>query len=657
VLKAGSLSLLLVVAGCGSNGMRPDGAGAAGMGTGGSGAAGGIGGASGAAGTGGASGTGGAGGASGTGGARGAALAREFVVSAAKQRNLDILFLVDDSSSMSAAQATLRQSFAGFVAALRGLPDGPPDLHIAVISSDMGAGDGSISSCSGTGKGGVFQYAPRGTCTSTGLQTGWTFVSDGATAKNYAGNLEDVLACISALGESGCGFEQPFKALTRALGADGFSAPQENVGFLRPDAYLAIVMLTNEDDCSAADGLPLYDTSANFSLDSQLGPPSSFRCNEFGHICDGAPPSRRAPNGQVSDTATYHNCVSAEGAGFLRTVAETAAQIKALKADPAGQIFVTTITGPEMPYQVRWRSPNTTDSGPWPEIAHACTTASGSFADPGIRTAELVAQFGDKGHLASICDADFGPALERLAARIGAAMAGPCISEPIADDPARAGYQPQCTAQVASRTPQGGVTTQAVPPCADNGGTAPCWSLVPDAAGCQRPQVTHAGPTAGVTFSYECAVCAAGVVGVGCSGAGPAGGTISRTPAFGAVCDVGVSAGSGPGVVSIVSPAPGCMSNACLLAPAEKDPRGTGPLCTSSCTTNADCEGGLLGDRTDPGDHRCKTGFVCMIPTTVGPFCCQRMCVCRDFITEPLGGFQTPAVCMPGSGGSCPSAR
>ena len=147
--------------------------------------------------------------------------------------------------------------------ALKNLPGGLPNIHIGVISSDMGAGDGSIAGCDATGgKNGVFQYTPRGTCTATNLAPGATYISDVDGVRNYTGHLEDVFTCIAALGESGCGFERQFAAITRALGADGQPPPPENQGFLRPDAYLAIVMITNEDDCSATSE-SFYDTSSN----------------------------------------------------------------------------------------------------------------------------------------------------------------------------------------------------------------------------------------------------------------------------------------------------------------------------------------------------------------------------------------------------------
>jgi hypothetical protein len=72
---------------------------------------------------------------------------------------------------------------------------------------------------------------------------------------------------------------------------------------------------------------------------------------------------------------------------------------------------------------------------------------------------------------------------------------------------------------------------------------------------------------------------------------------------------------------------------------------GTGALCSAGCESSADCAGGEVGQATNPSDTRCKNGFVCMWPTTVGDFACQKLCVCRDFVSEPTGGFQKPAAC------------
>jgi hypothetical protein len=328
-------------------------------------------------------------------------------------RKVDILFVIDDSSETVLLQRNLLSNFPTLMTTLRNGPS-PPDLRIAVVSTDMGAGDGSIAGCTSTGgKNAIFQYTARGACSATGLAPGATYIVDTGTVRNYSGNLEDVFACIAALGETGCGFEHQLASMARALGADGLAPPQENQGFLRPEAYLFVVIMTNEDDCSAPSGSALYDT-AQTKLQSVLGPPANFRCNEFGHLCNGAKPPRLAPTGNVTDTVTLDGCVSAEGAGMLIPVADVVAQIRALKRFPDEQIVVTAIAGPPSPYTVKWRTPPTADTGPWPEIAHSCVATDASVADPAIRIAKWVQAFGPNGLLLSACDANLAQAATRL---------------------------------------------------------------------------------------------------------------------------------------------------------------------------------------------------------------------------------------------------
>jgi hypothetical protein len=379
------------------------------------------GGGSGGSGGSGGGGTGGGGGAGGAGGGGGVATAGRGGA-ANPNRNVDILFLVDDSSSMRLGQENLVRSFPAFVTALKAAPQGLPNIRLAVISSDMGAGDGSIAGCDSTGgKRGIFQYTPRGACSATGLDANATYIADVGGVRNYSGTLEDVFTCIAALGEAGCGFEHPFAAITRALGADGRGpAPAENQGFLRPDADLAIVLITNEDDCSASPNVPLFDTGSNTNLASQLGPPANFRCNEFGHLCNGLPPGRHAPGMDVNAMVSYSACVSNDRDRYLLGVVDTADRIKALKGDPS-QVIVAAITGPTSPYTVTWKAPSTSDttcgaaSCPWPVIAHSCTAADGSFADPAVRISQFAGQFGDNGFLVAYCASDLAPVLRAVA--------------------------------------------------------------------------------------------------------------------------------------------------------------------------------------------------------------------------------------------------
>ena len=232
-------------------------------------------------------GTGGTGGAGGTGGdpCAGLPVKAQSCTSATfneKINNkLDVLFMIDNSSSMNEMQQKLYDQLPNFVSALQAAPI-PIDLHVAFVSSDMGApGDSTAGiGCTSSGDQGQFQDMPRGTCTATTLPSGGTFISDdGAGTKNYTGpSLSQVVQCVALLGDKGCGFEHQLASIDRALGADGSPAPSTNTGFLRPDAYLGIVILTNEDDCSATPPTPLYSLNGGQqNIANPLGPIANYR--------------------------------------------------------------------------------------------------------------------------------------------------------------------------------------------------------------------------------------------------------------------------------------------------------------------------------------------------------------------------------------------
>src|SRR5437762_8677566 len=56
-------------------------------------------------------------------------------------RKLDLLVMVDNSASMEMKQTNLANHFNQLIGQLRKIPGGMPDLHLAVISSDSGAGN------------------------------------------------------------------------------------------------------------------------------------------------------------------------------------------------------------------------------------------------------------------------------------------------------------------------------------------------------------------------------------------------------------------------------------------------------------------------------------------------------------------------------------
>ena len=89
---------------------------------------------------------------------------------------------------------------------------------------------------------------------------------------------------MASLGTEGCGFEHQLQSLRAALAA---SDPASNLavsnrGFLREDAFLGIVILSDEDDCSGEPDATLYQ-------DPVAGQSGSLRCALLGHVCGGQP--------------------------------------------------------------------------------------------------------------------------------------------------------------------------------------------------------------------------------------------------------------------------------------------------------------------------------------------------------------------------------
>ena len=121
---------------------------------------------------------------------------------------------------------------------------------------------------------------PRGPGSATGGSNDPT--RNSATDNNIAGqDLSRAFGCIADVGESGCGFESPLAAARRALQRASDPTDPESSGFLRPDAWLALIFLTDEDDCSLPADSLLGDF-ASTELSSPLGPLTSFRCMERG---------------------------------------------------------------------------------------------------------------------------------------------------------------------------------------------------------------------------------------------------------------------------------------------------------------------------------------------------------------------------------------
>ncbi|NVB77134.1 MAG: hypothetical protein HOV81_01950 [Kofleriaceae bacterium] len=388
-------------------------------------------------------------------------------VPAVANSDVDLLFVIDDSTSTLDKQTNLKNNFPNFINVLNDVPGGLPNVHIGVVTPDLGTkavndatpaptiGTPGTGGCSGNGKGGNLQSSSvvQGTFIAN------TKNSDGTRTVNYTGTLADAFSSIASVGSAGCGFEQPIEAAKRAL--DNNPA---NAGFLRPNAKLAIIVMTDEDDCSVSHATLLtQDTST-------LGPLQSFRCTRFGVTCD--------VNGATPDDMNQANvkgqCHSNESSTYLMPMGPYATFFKGLKQRDDDVLFAALIGDPT-PVEVEMRTPPAS-STPIPALAHSCEYASANgldVADPGVRIAELANKF-PRHSIGTVCMQDLSSPLTNIAVQVRSLTGNPCLTQDIA-------LPADCIARDVV-----GSTSTTLPAC-NNGASStnkPCFELITDAASC-----------------------------------------------------------------------------------------------------------------------------------------------------------------------------
>src|SRR5688572_7857228 len=81
------------------------------------------------------------------------------------KRDVDILFVIDNSGSMAEEQTSLATNFPRFIDVLKTIQGGLPDVHIGVVSTNVGISPYQTTGCVGNGDDGKLQNTPRGACT------------------------------------------------------------------------------------------------------------------------------------------------------------------------------------------------------------------------------------------------------------------------------------------------------------------------------------------------------------------------------------------------------------------------------------------------------------------------------------------------------------
>ncbi len=373
-------------------------------------------------------------------------------------RDVDLLFLIDSSASMVTKQARLAQGFPALLRELEKTTGGMPNLHIGTITPDLGSSTYNVPNCDIQGgdkalfiKGinnscinpvndhFVVDVEPRNctifkdplgdgggscewhSCEQFNCSAGEFHDPDNnptepadlilvvdenncPRCRNFVDeDLESVFSCMTDIGSNGCGFEQQLEALHLAITTNH----QRNRLFFRPGAHLVIVLVTDEDDCSVLDK-EIFNPS-----EEDQGFLSSFRCWEFGVICD--EPWERTWSGGDRE---YTGCRPRESGDPKSKIHPISRYEELLSSwQNAGRLVVSAITGPlEDTVTVAL------DHSMRPAVKPSCGEL-GEGGDPAVRIRAFVETFiQDPEDLDwtfyNICESTYVPVFEQLGIRI-----------------------------------------------------------------------------------------------------------------------------------------------------------------------------------------------------------------------------------------------
>ncbi len=393
-----------------------------------------------------------------------AAVARVEValVPSAAPDAVDVLFVLQDSCCALDKQTVLKRAMSRFVDELAALPGGLPSLHIGVVSSDLGtssSGDAvpapsvgiGAGSCAGTGRAGALQT--NGTVLVNGNFIRDETNIDGSRTTNYTGSLPAALSAIASPGASGCGFEQHLRAAQVALAGNA-----ANVGFRRADAALAVIILAEDEDCSAG-STALFEAGTG-----ALGPFNTFRCIRYGVTCD--------VGGETPDAMNIlgvkSGCHSNEDSPVISPVASIVGFLETLVDDPR-QLMLAVIAGDREPVEIVLRTSQGGGAGT-PAIAASCSVQGPNgpeIAQPGVRlvqAAELVRRH----VVATSCSVDDSATVTTIARQLRGLVGDRCLADEIL-------LPADC--EVADELVDG--TRWAIPACTSTR-TDGCYTLAPD---------------------------------------------------------------------------------------------------------------------------------------------------------------------------------
>jgi hypothetical protein len=378
---------------------------------------------------------------------------------------VDLVFVIDSSGSMSEEQVKLNAQLPRLVQALTsgdldGVPnaDGQPDFHpvgslrLGVVSVDLGANgvtgvrscgsnsydltamdvnaqgadsidrpfgdDGLLLNSTAVAVSGVWapgalggllgamptqSIAPRPECALT-LPRVLEYPT-GGTPQQIAAEF----SCMAELGSNGCSVEQQLESMWKAFapstdhsfsrGSGGQGLPAGlNAGFLRPEAILAVILVSDEEDCSSPDSSAqaIYGSLDLLQINAQCAS-NAAALHPVARYINGL---KSLKADAFKDRIIFGGIVGVPRANVTRGLSLD--QILALR-----EMQVNVIGGTQRP---------------------SCTATGGAgTATPARRMVQVAQAFGEDGIITSICEDDYGAALDAIIAKIAGKLSGECL--------------------------------------------------------------------------------------------------------------------------------------------------------------------------------------------------------------------------------------
>ncbi len=458
-------------------------------------------------------------------------------------KDVDILFIIDNSGSMGDEQGLLAQNFPTFINVLE-REDVKANYRIGVTTTDNGnpvcgnstspeAGGLQLSSCLGRTSQFIFNGNPPADATAVActdvctlddaalqIQPTTTEFDAKATPRPWLENIEgktnlpagvstvDAFQCFGPQGIAGCGFESHLESMYKAF-LRAQSSKEKQYGFLRSNAILSVVVVSDETDCSYNNefkSIFLSEASGGntiFWSDPAAPQPSSAVCWRAGVACEGGP-------------GTYTDCFATnkDAEGNIN-VADSQAVLHPIKRyvdfvqeledqkreiTPNAEVLVALIAGVPQGYGDGVHNlMYSDDADPMRQndfgIGPGCENAQQmSRAIPPVREREFAEAFqvGGRNNVFSICDESYEPALLAIADTISDQIKPACMTSCVADqDPVTADIvDPDCTLKQTAPVPGGNTTKETqIKECGSDG------SLPDGADVCYITKVDKTGET------------------------------------------------------------------------------------------------------------------------------------------------------------------